>query len=143
MRVLSLFKLQKCTDASHQMLSVQEMNRTFAAGTPQWMPGITPALLQLYNRDKEGSTGELSVPGPLQHSAASLSLALHLFFSPLPSPASSPLFLSSHSSGVLSSSSPLLHPLPLSTSLPLLPTCLSVRNWSNVLIEARRRDGNF
>ena len=27
-------------------------------------------------------------------------------------------------------------------SSPLLPTCLSVRNWSNVLIEAQRRDGN-
>lgn len=106
-------------------------------------------LLLLCNSIMQIRTGELSVPSPLPKNHCSISLPLS--HSPFTSSScaesrlitSLPVFTLLWRSLIIlppAASSP---PIYLSASSPLLPTCLSVRNWSNILIEAQRRDRNF
>lgn len=137
--------------ASHLTMYLQEMNRTPTAGTLQHIPKILSSTLQLYHSDKTGSRvyvicsrshtqDHCSISLLLSHSHFSFLFLFFLFF------AESRLITSLSLFPLLWSSLIFLPPASSSTPLylfPLLPTCLSVRNWSNVLIEAPGRDGNF
>lgn len=137
--------------ASHLTMYLQEMNRTPTAGTLQHIPKILSSTLQLYHSDKTGSRvyvicsrshtqDHCSISLLLSHSHFSFLFLFFLFF------AESRLITSLSLFPLLWSSLIFLPPAASSPPLylfPLLPTCLSVRNWSNVLIEAPGRDGNF